>query len=181
MRPYKFWTLIRRVFWKISNLAITVGEKTRLDLTAKLRIQDGGSITIGQNCRIHRGVIIDTHGGDIVIQDNVSLNPYCVICGNGGVRIGRDCRIAAHTLIVASNHGFEGRETPIRHQPMTTEGIVIEEDVWLGGGCRIVDGCTIGLGSVVGAGSIITRDTEPFGVYVGSPARKLRERGQSNS
>ena len=179
MRPYKFWTQVRRAWWRYGGLAIRVGENTRLDPTARLRIQDGGSITIGRNCRIHRGVIIDTHGGDIVIEENVSLNPYCVVYGNGGVQIGRDCRIAAHTLIVASNHGFEDRETRIRHQPMTTEGIVIEEDVWVGGGCRIVDGCRIGRGCVVGAGSVITKDAEPFGIYVGNPASKLRELGHS--
>ncbi len=178
MRSYKLRTRLRRAWWNLRGMAIEVGEKTRLDPTAQLRLQDGGSITVGRNCRIHRGVIVDTHGGDIVLEDNVSLNPYCVIYGNGGVSIGRDCRVAAHTLIVASNHGFEDRDIPIRHQPMSAKGITVEEDVWIGGGCRIVDGCTIGRGCVIGAGTVVTKSTEPYGIYVGTPATRVRERGQ---
>ena len=160
-------------------MAIEVGPKTRLDPTAQLQLQDGGSIRIGRNCRIHRGVVIYTHGGDVVIGDNVSLNPYTVIYANGGVTIGADCRIAAHTVIIASNHGFEDRDAAIRHQPMTAEGIVFEEDVWLGTGVRVVDGCRIGRGTVVGAGAVVNSDTDPYGIYVGVPARKIRERGQT--
>ena len=181
MKPFKLQTRLRKAYWNWYKMPITVGEKTRLDPTAALRLKDGGSITIGRNCRIHRGVIIDTHGGDVVIEDNVSLNPYCVINANGGVRIGRDCRIAAHTAIIASNHVFEDRDTPIRHQPMTTEGIVLEDDVWLAAGCRVLDGCTLGRGSIIGAGAVVTSDTEPFGIYVGVPARKIRERGAEKS
>ncbi len=179
MKPYKLRTRLRRQWWRFKGMAIEVGAKTRLDPTAQLRLQDGGSIRIGRNCRIHRGVVIDTHGGDVVIADNVSLNPYTVIYANGGVAIGADCRIAAHTAIIASNHGFEDREVAIRHQPMTQEGIVFEEDVWLGAGARVVDGCRLGRGSIVGAGAVITSDTDPYGIYVGVPARKIRERGQA--
>jgi acetyltransferase-like isoleucine patch superfamily enzyme len=37
-------------------------------------------------------------------------------------------------------------------------------------------GVHIGIGSVVGAGSIVTKDLEPFGIYVGSPAKLMRKR-----
>jgi acetyltransferase-like isoleucine patch superfamily enzyme len=178
MKPYKLRMRLRRAWWRLNAMAIEVGPRTRLDPTAQLRLQDGGSISIGRNCRIHRGVVIDTHGGNVVIGDNVSLNPYTVIYANGGVEIGADCRIAAHSAIIASNHGFEDRDVAIRHQPMTREGIVFEEDVWLGAGCRVVDGCRLGRGSIVGAGAVVTSNTDPFGIYVGVPARKIRERGQ---
>ena len=169
---------MRKAYWRYRGEPITLGDKTRLDPTAQLRLKDGGSITIGRNCRIHRGVIIDTYGGDVVIGDNVSLNPYCVINANGGVTIGDDCRIAAHTAIIASNHSIDDRDTPIRHQPMRTDGIVFEADVWLGAGCRVLDGCRLGQGGVIGAGAVVTSDTDPYGIYVGVPARKIRERGE---
>ena len=181
MKPFKLRTRVRQAYWRYRGEAITLGERTRLDPTAQLRLKDGGSITIGRNCRIHRGVIIDTHGGDVVIGDNVSLNPYCIINANGGVTIGKDCRIAAHTAIIASNHSIDDRETAIRHQAMRTDGIVFEDDVWLGAGCRVLDGCRLGHGCVVGAGAVVTSDTDPFGIYVGVPARKIRERGDGSA
>ena len=173
-------TRLRQAYWRYRGEPITLGERSRLDPTAQLRLKDGGSITIGRNCRIHRGVIIDTHGGDVVIGDNVSLNPYCIINANGGVTIGKDCRIAAHTAIIASNHSIDDRDTAIRHQAMRTDGIVFEDDVWLGAGCRVLDGCRLGRGCVVGAGAVVTADTDPYGVYVGVPARKIRERGEAS-
>ncbi|MEO0809342.1 MAG: acyltransferase [Pseudomonadota bacterium] len=181
MKPFKRWTALRKMWWRWNGMAIEIGPRTRLDPTAKLRLQDGGSIKIGRNCRIHRGVIIDTHGGDVIIADNVSLNPYTVIYANGGVTIGSDCRIAAHSVIIASNHGFEDRDVAIHKQPMTAEGIVLEEDVWFGTAVRVVDGCHIGKGSVIGAGAVVTGNTDPYGIYVGVPARKIRERGQATT
>ena len=40
-------------------------------------------------------------------------------------------------------------------------------------------GVTLGEGSVVGAGSVITKDTKPWTVYVGSPAKEVGERDKS--
>ncbi len=53
---------------------------------------------------------------------------------------------------------------------------VIGNDVWLGDDVKIMDGVTIGDGVIVGAGSIVTRDCEPYGIYVGVPAKLIRHR-----
>lgn len=53
--------------------------------------------------------------------------------------------------------------------------VVIEEDVWIGGGAIILGGVTIGRGSVIGAGSVVTRDIPPGVLAVGNPCRVLRE------
>jgi acetyltransferase-like isoleucine patch superfamily enzyme len=61
-------------------------------------------------------------------------------------------------------------------QPQTREGIVVGEDVWIGSGCRILDGVRIGGGSVIGAGSVVTKDSEPWSVAFGVPAKTVRSR-----
>jgi len=126
---------------------------------------------------IHDGVIIDANGGWIEIGDETTINPYCVLYGGGGLKIGAHCGIATQTVIVASAHTFERTDLPIMNQLVTAKGIVIEDDVWLGAGCRVLDGVVIGRGAVVGAGAVVTRDWPPGAVIAGVPARQIKVRG----
>lgn len=52
--------------------------------------------------------------------------------------------------------------------------IAVGDDVWFGGGVRVMPGVTIGSGSVIGSGSIVTRDIPPGVVAAGNPCRVLR-------
>lgn len=59
---------------------------------------------------------------------------------------------------------------------MSCKGIVIEDDVWIGAGVKILDGVTIAKGCVIGANAVVTRSTEAYGIYVGVPAQKIKSR-----
>ena len=80
-----------------------------------------------------------------------------------------------YTQIIAVNHVFEDPERPIVEQGITAEGIVIEDDVWLGSGAIVIDGVRIGRGAVVAAGSVVTRDVGPHTVVGGVPAQLIRD------
>ncbi len=54
--------------------------------------------------------------------------------------------------------------------------VMIGNDVWIGQDAMIMEGVTIGDGAVIGTGAIVTKDAEPYGIYVGVPAKKLRSR-----
>ena len=54
--------------------------------------------------------------------------------------------------------------------------IVIGNDVWIGNRVMIMEGVTIGDGAVIGAGAVVTKDVEPYSVYAGVPAKKIRMR-----
>jgi acetyltransferase-like isoleucine patch superfamily enzyme len=54
--------------------------------------------------------------------------------------------------------------------------IVIEDDVWVGYGAIIMSGVRIGRGSIIAAGSVVTKDVEPYSIYGGFPARKIKNR-----
>jgi acetyltransferase-like isoleucine patch superfamily enzyme len=156
---------------------IHVGRRAIVSTRATLSRELGGSISIGAHTHIHDFVRLESYGGDITIGDYCSINPFCILYGHGGLAIGRDVRIAAHVVIVPANHVFADRAKPIREQGLSCKGIVIGDDVWIGAGARILDGVKIANGSVIGAGAVVTRSTEPYGVYVGSPARLVAERG----
>jgi acetyltransferase-like isoleucine patch superfamily enzyme len=85
-------------------------------------------------------------------------------------------RIAANTTIIPANHNFSNLEKPIRKQGLTKEGIKIEDDVWIGSGCRILDGVKIGKGAVIGAGSVVTSSVPSNTVYGGVPAKHIKDR-----
>ncbi|MCK4816024.1 acyltransferase, partial [bacterium] len=55
--------------------------------------------------------------------------------------------------------------------------IVIEDDVWLGMGVKIMDGVHIGRGAIIGAGAVVTRDVPSAAVAVGVPAKVVKIRG----
>ncbi|NLF32532.1 MAG: acyltransferase [Planctomycetes bacterium] len=105
---------------------------------------------------------------------NCSVNPYA--CISGRVTMGDGVRVASLVTIVGFNHRFDDPDRAITGQGVTSEGIVIGDDVWIGANAVIVDGVTVGDHAVIGAGAVVTRDVPPYGVVAGNPARVLRDR-----
>lgn len=185
--PYNFFRqTINGLKFKLSKLrrvlfrnSISIHHTTLAGFNARIETLGGGSIKIGRHCSIHDYAKILTYGGNIEIGDNVSIHPYCLFHGNGGLKIGNDVRIAPHVVMLASNHIFKDKDTPIRLQGVEAKGIVIEDDVWLGVNCIVLDGVTIGRGSVIGAGSVVTKSLPEYSVAVGMPARIIYKRGEN--
>ena len=127
---------------------------------------------IGQNSIIEPPFYC-VYGQNIHIGDHVFLNVLCTILDCNEVRIGSHVMIgplvqlytAAHDLQAeARNQGWE-----------VAKPIVIEDNVWLGGGAIVLPGVRIGRNAVVGAGAVVTRDVRPNAVVAGNPARVIRE------
>ncbi|MEB3341989.1 acyltransferase [Okeania sp.] len=137
-------------------------------------------IKIGNKSRLERGVDIRVHDeGLIVIGDRTNIGPYTCLSGRNIV-IGNDCLIASHTGIYANNHIYSDPNRKIKEQGRSYQGIVIEDDCWLGSGVRVVDGVRIGKGSVIGAGAVVTKDIPPYSIAVGVPAKVISQRMKSD-
>ncbi|KAA6340154.1 putative acetyltransferase [termite gut metagenome] len=158
------------------NPNITIGKNTIIEANVSFHTIYGGKIRIGKNCEIRRGCQFLTYGGDIFIGNNSSVNPYTIVYGQGDIKVGNYVRIAAHCILIPSNHIFSDINIPICMQGLINKGIIIEDDVWIGCGVRILDGVTIEKGCVIGAGSVVTHSTVPYSVYVGIPAKKIKDR-----
>lgn len=177
---YAFVRLIRllRRRSKIIELrlrGVSVDRTATIDAGAIIE-PSGGKITIGKRTFIDVGVVMRSLGGSIFIGDDCSINAYSVIYGGGGLKIGNDTRIAAHTVIVPSNHVYLDPNIPIKDQGLLQLGITIEEDVWIGAGARVLDGVVVGKGSVVAAGAVVTKSVLPGTVVGGVPAKKIGSR-----
>lgn len=54
--------------------------------------------------------------------------------------------------------------------------VVIKDGVWIAVNVTILKGVTIGEGAVIAAGAVVTGDVEPYSIYGGVPAKKLKNR-----
>lgn len=135
-----------------------------------------GRIELGEKCYIHPFSTLRAQNGYIRMGKECSLNPYSIIHGEGGVVLGDYVRIGSHVNFVSSSHVFDDIEVPIHLQGATSKGIVVEDDVWIGGGSTILDGVRVGRGSIIGAGSVVNKDVLPYSIVGGVPAKLIRIR-----
>ena len=144
--------------------------------TASDGVALGGRIVISDRVAVSDGAVIASYGGSIEIGEHAYVGPYCVLYGHGGLTLGRNTMIGAHTVIIPANHGFARLDMPMVLQPLTKEGIAIGDDVWIGANCSILDGVRIGDHAIVGAGSVVTKDIDAYGIAYGVPATTVRDR-----
>jgi acetyltransferase-like isoleucine patch superfamily enzyme len=159
-----------------SNTNVIIGNGTRISSNVVIETPYGGEIKVGDNCELLTGVILMTYGGKIEIGDRCSINPYTILYGHGGLKIGNDVLIAGHTMVIPANHIYTNRNRTINSQGLICKGIIIEDDVWIGGGCRILDGVTIGKGSIIAAGAVVNKSVEQYSIVGGVPALVLKKR-----
>jgi acetyltransferase-like isoleucine patch superfamily enzyme len=174
------WSAIEnRVRLRFGNY-IRLGNGVYLDQNTYLHACPNG-IEIGENTIIMHGAILhvynfrDLPNAGIRIGQDSLVGEYSVIRGQGGVEIGDRVYTSPFTQIIAVNHVFDDPEIPFIDQGITAEGIVIEDDVWLGSGAIITDGVRVGKGAVVAAGAVVTQDVPARTIVGGIPAKELRD------
>jgi maltose O-acetyltransferase len=127
---------------------------------------------IGQNAIIEPPFYC-AYGQNIHIGDHVFLNVLCTILDCNEVRIGHHVMIGPHVQIYTAAHVLEA-EARIQGWEVA-KPIVIEDNVWLGGGAILLPGVRIGRNAVVGAGAVVSRNVPANTVVAGNPARVVRE------
>jgi serine acetyltransferase len=128
-------------------------------------------LTLGDRSYVAAGAYLT---GDLTMGADCTLNPYTVV--RGDITMGDCVRIGAHTSIIAFNHVTADPETPIVWQGLTSQGITIGDDVWIGSHVVVLDGVTVGSRSVLAAGAVVTKDVPEGAIVGGSPARVLKWR-----
>jgi acetyltransferase-like isoleucine patch superfamily enzyme len=158
---------------------IRLGHGVYLDENVYLHACPQG-IEIGPRTIVMHGAILHVYNfrdmpqSGIKIGSDSLIGEYSVIRGQGGVQIGDRVYTSPFTQIIAVNHVFDDPNHPFVEQGITAEGIVIEDDVWLGAGAIITDGVRVGKGAVVAAGAVVTKDVPPHTVVGGVPAKPIK-------
>ena len=141
-------------------------------------------IAIGERTFVMHGAVLHVYNfrnlphAFIRIGKDSLIGELNVLRGQGGITIGDRVYTSPLVQVLAVNHVFDDPARPFIEQGITAEGIVIEDDVWIGAGAIITDGVRVGYGAVVAAGAVVTRDVPPHTVVGGVPARVLRQIGE---
>lgn len=137
-----------------------------VDLGAHCRIADFAFIFAGEGVKIGEYTDVQPHtifwgGGLTILGDRVSTGPGTVFLS---------ATYSHHTPGLKMVDGLGEGETK------TLGGkLVVGNDVYIGARSTIMP-VTIGEGAVIGAGSFVNKNVDPWGIYVGSPAKKIGER-----
>lgn len=147
--------------------------------------------TIGANCKIHETVVLNIEGlkvvnapdkskiqfrhtGNIIIGDNVEMGPYCVIHRGtmDSTVIGNGVKMAAMNNIGHNN--IIGNDTIFGAGVITNGSVTIGKSCWISSGVMIKNGVGICNNVVLGMGTAVVKDINLSGIYVGSPAKKIK-------
>ena len=159
---------------------ITLGHGSYLDQGTYLHACPSG-IQIGSRSIVMHGAVLHVynfrglpHSG-ISIGEDCLIGEYSLLRGQGGITMGNRVYTSPFTQIIAVNHVYSDPDKPFIDQGITAEGIVIEDDVWIGASAVITDGVRIGKGAVIAAGAVVTKDVPSHTVAAGVPARVIKK------
>jgi acetyltransferase-like isoleucine patch superfamily enzyme len=112
-------------------------------------------------------------GYNLEVGDDVVVHRHVLLDDRGGIRLGNGVSVSDFANVYSHTHDIvDGR---IVFTPPT----VLEDRVRVTYHATILAGTTVAADSMVGAMSVLTRSTERLGVYVGSPAKKVRAKGEA--
>lgn len=111
------------------------------------------------------------------IGNNSSISCYTVIYSAHGVEIGNNCLISSNCGISSINHIIDSanRTNDPADVGQLCKPVKIGNNVWIGMNACILPGVTIGDNAIIGSGSVVSKNVPANEIWVGNPARKLRD------
>ena len=148
-------------------------------ISDKASIYNCDQIEIGDNSRIDDFCVIS---GKIKIGKNVHITPMCLVAGGEKGIIFEDFTTIAYGVkIFTQSDDYSGKTMtnstiPTKFKNEFKKEIVIQKYSIVGAGSSILPGVVLAEGTSVGAMSLIRSNTESWSIYVGSPAKRLKNR-----
>lgn len=193
--------VLRKIFWPrmfgscgkgcMFGAGIVVRHPGRIHLGRSVVISEGcildgrhgtaeRSIQLGDNVILSNNVMLSCKNGTIAIGRDTGINAQAIIQSTNDcpVNIGRDCIIGQRCLVIGGgSYNIDRLDIPIRKQGIRDDGgIVLKDNVWLGGNVTVLGGVTMDSGSVAAAGAVLTKSVAANSVNMGVPARTVRNR-----
>lgn len=189
-KPHKIFNHLRKIFSFYCSLRTRVSAsywgvnlEGNITVIGKLVFykKPNTNIIIGKGCRfnssptsnfigVNRPCMISTlsEGSSIKIGKNSGFSGT-VIGGFLSIEIGENVHCGANTLITDSDWHLNDYRSEVPKK------VILEDNVWLGEGAKVLKGVTIGKNSVIGAGSIVTKSIPSNVIAAGNPCKVLKE------
>ncbi len=148
-------------------------------ISTKASIYNYGQIEIGDNSRIDDFCVIS---GKIQIGKNVHITPYCLVAGGEKGIVFKDFTTIAYGVqVFTQSDDYSGKTmanstVPIKFKNEFKKKVVLEKHSIVGAGSIILPGVMLAEGTSVGTMSLVRTNTEPWSIYIGIPAKKIKNR-----
>lgn len=141
------------------------------------------NISIGNNVQIDEQVFIAANRGGLEIGSHVHIGATCHLNGNGGVVISDFCGLSQGVKIYSVTNDYSGESltNPTiseKYKKVKVAAVRLERHVLIGAGSVVFPGVSIGIGSAIGALSLVSVSLGEWGIYFGSPAKKIKVRSK---
>jgi len=152
-----------------------------IKLSDKASIYEPQKISIGDNSRVDD---FCTLSGNIKIGRYVHIAPYCLIAGGEqGIEMLDFSGCAYHVQIFTQSDDYSGRTmtnptVPSKYKKEYKKRIIIGKHVIIGTNSIVFPNVHLADGCSVGAMSLVHKSTKPWGIYVGNPAKRIKDRRQ---
>jgi galactoside O-acetyltransferase len=138
-------------------------------------------ISIGDNVRIDDFCVLSAGLGGIFIGNYIHIGVLSSVIGAGKITISDFCNISSRVAIYSSNDDYSGAAmtnptVPSQYTNVYHEDVFLGRHVIIGSGSVILPGATFEEGAAVGALSLVKGNCEAFGIYAGSPVRRIKSR-----
>jgi putative colanic acid biosynthesis acetyltransferase WcaF len=126
--------------------------------------------------RIGRGVVLKNrinvkYPWNLAIGDHSWIGEGVWIDSLARVEVGANCCLSQGVMIETGNHDWSAPAFDLVVKP-----VALEDGAWAAVRSLLLPGSRLASHAVLGAGSVLSGDTEPYGVYAGVPASKVKER-----
>jgi putative colanic acid biosynthesis acetyltransferase WcaF len=167
----KLKSRVRRFAWHFVSIIFESLPKSTVFKKPRVLVLKFFGAKFGKNPVIMRGVKI-SRPWKLKCGDNAWIGENAFIQNdNASIDIGNNVCVSQAALLLVGNHDYKKTSFDESSKP-----IILEDGVWVGARAVVCGGVTMASHSIAAVGSVITRNTEPYGIYQGNPAVKVRER-----
>ena len=149
------------------------GKESKIYHSVRMDTPPYRKFSLGKRSVIESFCCINNAVGDVVIGDNTRIGIHNTIIGP--VTIGSHVNLAQGITVTALNHNFKDTTLRIDEQGISTQPVIIGDDVWIGANAVILPGVTIGNHAVVAAGAVVTKDVPDNTIVGGVPAKEIKK------
>jgi len=154
--------------------SVTVDKNCVIDGYASEKIVLGDCVKIGAYSSLSSTSHFSKYGKGLKMGHNSAAGQFTEFGAAGGIEIGNDVIMGSYISFHSENHNFSDKTQLIRTQGVTSKGIKIGNNVWVGAKVTFLDGCEVGNHCVVAAGAVVNGVYPDYSIIGGIPAKVLK-------